>query len=264
MGGHAEFLAAVNGEDVGSAVAAVDPTRAHTCFTLVTVVPEARRRGAGSALYAAASRWAAEHALAEMDTRTAGDHEESIAFALRRGFREYARETGLELDLRALPTPVVDPPLGVEITTLAARPDAASSIYDVAMEASRDVPGEEDFVPPPRDTWLEHRLVRPQTPPETIFIALAADDVVGYASLRLDPHPGSATHAMTGVKRAWRGRRIATALKAAQIAWAKEQGFTSLQTSNEVRDAPIRHLNAKHGYVLEPGVVIVRATISGS
>jgi mycothiol synthase len=89
--------------------------------------------------------------------------------------------------------------------------------------------------------------------------------VLGYAKLAFsDERNDRAFHDLTGVKRAHRGRGIAAVLKAAQIAWAKEQGFTSLQTSNEVRNAPIRHLNAKHGYVLEPGVVIVRATISGS
>ena len=30
------------------------------------------------------------------------------------------------------------------------------------------------------------------------------------------------------------------------------------------RNAPIRHLNAKHGYVLEPGVVIVRRAIAAT
>ena len=47
--------------------------------------------------------------------------------------------------------------------------------------------------------------------------------------------------------------------QATQIAWAKANGYTSLQTSNEVRNEPIRHLNERYGYVLEPGVVIVRA-----
>ena len=262
MGEHADFLAAVDGEDVGSVAAAVDPTRERTCIALVTVLPDGRRRGAGSALYSAASRWAAAHELVDMDTRTAGDDEESIAFALRRGFHEYARETGLELDLRAQPLPAVEPPPGIEITTLAARPDAASSVYDVAMEANPDVPGEEGYVPPPREAWLEHRLVRPQTPPEAIFLALAGDEVVGYANLRLDPNGASATHAMTGVKRAWRGRGIARALKATQIAWAKECGLERLHTTNELRNAPMRRVNERLGYRPAVGRVHLRGPLA--
>ena len=53
---------------------------------------------------------------------------------------------------------------------------------------------------------------------------------------------------MTGVKRAWRGRGIARALKQAQIAWAKNAGYERLDTRNEERNAPIRKLNAEFGY----------------
>ena len=87
--------------------------------------------------------------------------------------------------------------------------------------------------------------------------------MLGYAKLSFSAErTDRAFHDLTGVKRAHRGRGIAAALKATQIAWAKANGFRSLQTTNEVRNAPIRHLNAKHGYVLEPGVVIVRRTLA--
>ncbi len=98
--------------------------------------------------------------------------------------------------------------------------------------------------------------------PEAVFVALEDGEVLGYAKLSFSQErKDRAFHDLTGVKRAHRGRGIAAALKATQIAWAKEHGYTSLQTANEVRNAPIRHLNAKHGYVLEPGNVIVRRAI---
>ena len=55
---------------------------------------------------------------------------------------------------------------------------------------------------------------------------------------------------MTGVRRAFRGRGIAGALKRAEIAWAKQAGYETLQTNNEVRNEPIRRLNERHGYVV--------------
>ena len=98
-----------------------------------------------------------------------------------------------------------------------------------------------------------------------VFVALEAGAVLGFAKLSFSAgRTDRAFHDLTGVKRAHRGRGIATALKAAQIAWAKENGYESLQTANEVRNAPIRHLNAKHGYVLEPGTVIVRGSIAAT
>ena len=69
---------------------------------------------------------------------------------------------------------------------------------------------------------------------------------------------------MTGVKRAWRGRGIAGALKRAEIAWAIENGYTRLETHNEERNEPIRRLNERHGYRIAPGHIVVRGPIRGA
>ena len=52
---------------------------------------------------------------------------------------------------------------------------------------------------------------------------------------------------MTAVKRAWRGRGIAGALKATAINGVLPYGDTDLYTSNEERSAPINRLNARLG-----------------
>jgi len=63
--------------------------------------------------------------------------------------------------------------------------------------------------------------------------------------------------------RAFRGRGIAGALKRAEIAWAKREGYEKLETSNEVRNEPIRRLNERHGYVVQPGVVVLHDSLAG-
>jgi RimJ/RimL family protein N-acetyltransferase len=60
----------------------------------------------------------------------------------------------------------------------------------------------------------------------------------------------------------WPG--IAAALKRAQIAWEKAEGYRRLVTRNEERNEPIRRLNERHGYQLEPGRVFLRARIVDS
>jgi GNAT superfamily N-acetyltransferase len=72
-----------------------------------------------------------------------------------------------------------------------------------------------------------------------------------------------ANHDMTAVKRVWRGRGVAGALKRAQIAWAKGAGYERLVTQNEVRNEPIRRLNERLGYRLAPGRIVVRGPVSG-
>ena len=64
------------------------------------------------------------------------------------------------------------------------------------------------------------------------------------------------------MRRDARGRGIAGCLKRAEIAWAKQNGFRYLRTFDEERNEPIRRLNERHGYRLEPGFVSVRGTLA--
>ena len=99
--------------------------------------------------------------------------------------------------------------------------------------------------------------------PEACFVAVAGDEVVGYAKFSLtEARPTVAMHDITGVKRAWRGRGVARALKAAEIAWAKANGYERLETLNELRNAPIRRLNERFGYRESPGLVFLRAPLA--
>ena len=69
---------------------------------------------------------------------------------------------------------------------------------------------------------------------------------------------------MTGVKRAWRGKGIAGAVKRAQIGWAMRSGFQQLETSNEIRNEPIRRLNAHLGYRLAPGRILLEGPLAAA
>src|SRR5215204_2043922 len=260
------LLANEDGEVAGSGFAVTGwHTPPHRGIAGALVRPVARGRGIGDELRAVLERWAAERGITELDAAVSEEDEGSIAWADARGYEEAGRNSRMVLDLTAIATPSVTPPAGIEIVTWAERPELAEGLWEVAREASQDIPGEEESDMGPLDEWLERDMRGAGDRPEAVFVALEAGEVVGYAKLAFsDETTDRAYHDLTGVKRAHRGRGIAAVLKAAQIAWAKEQGYSSLQTSNEVRNAPIRHLNAKHGYVLEPGVVILRRTIAAT
>jgi GNAT superfamily N-acetyltransferase len=227
-------------------------------------VPGQRGRGVGEALYRALLAWAAERGCAAVETSVAENDEASLAWADRRGFREIGRELRVSLDLDAAEAPPVAPPAGIEIVTWAERPELATGIYEVFVEADPDIAGSEDVDVPDFDEWLADDMQGASDRAEAVFVALDGDEVVGYAKLALPSEwTGTAWHDLTGVKRAWRGRGIASALKRAQIRWAKENGFRRLTTMNEERNAPIRHLNQRYGYAAEPGRIILATQISG-
>jgi GNAT superfamily N-acetyltransferase len=246
---YADLIVPIEGVAAGSAFAAIQPQRPKLVVALVTVLAAQRRRGAGTALYEAISAWTREQGLDELEAVVADDDDESLGFALRRGFVEDRRENGVALDVTGIEPPRVEPPPGVEIVTWAGRPDVARGIYEVAVEASPDVPGWEDELMEPFEDWLAHEMTGPGDLPEATFVALAGNEVIGYAKLSLTrAQPTTAHHDLTGVKRAWRGRGVARALKASQIGWAKANGYEKLRTRNDERNAPILKLNTDFGY----------------
>ena len=238
-------------------------TPPHRAIGAALVVPGRRGHGIGDRLRAELERWSAERGITELEGPVAEEDDGSIAWAVARGYEEAGRNSRMVLDLTALEAPAVEPPPGIEIVTWAERPELSAGLWEVAREAAPDIPGEEETDVGTFEEWLDRDMRGSGDRPEAVFVALQDGEVLGYAKLAFSEQTSErAFHDLTGVKRAHRGRGIAAVLKAAQIAWAKEQGYAALQTANEVRNAPIRHLNAKHGYVLEPGVVIVRRTLA--
>jgi GNAT superfamily N-acetyltransferase len=259
---YGDYLARRNGEPAGSLAIALMPSRPTIGFSFVTVLPEHRGVGVGSALYDTARGWLVERDIAEVEGVVPEDDAASLAWARRRGFEEVERNSRLVLELQDYEPPPVAPPDGIEITSWAERPELARGLYAVAAESFPDVPGAEDEVMEPFDDWLEHHMRGSGDRPEATFVALAGDEVVGYAKFSLTAaRPRDANHDMTGVKRAWRGRGIAGALKRTQIAWAKSAGYQRLVTQNEVRNEPIRRLNERLGYRSSPGRIVVRGPV---
>jgi GNAT superfamily N-acetyltransferase len=263
MTAHVDFVAWIDGEPAGSGFAAIMPQRPEVPNVLLTVLAEARRQGVGTALYEAISEWTRGHGPDVLEAVVSDEDPESLAFAERRGFREDRREKGVSLKLTEIELPSVEPPEGIEIVTWAERPDLAPRIYEVALEASPDVPGSEDEIMEPFEDWLVNEMQGSGDKPEATFLAVAGEEVVGYAKFSLtDAQPKTAHHDLTGVKRAWRGRGIARVLKATQIRWAKENGYEELRTRNDERNAPIRHLNREFGYRPAAGRIYLRGPLA--
>jgi GNAT superfamily N-acetyltransferase len=115
---------------------------------------------------------------------------------------------------------------------------------------------------PSFENWLKADMTGSGDRPEATFVALAGNEVIGYAKFSLTKaQPTTAYHDITGVRRAWRGRGVARALKAAEIRWAMEAGYERLLTQHEERNTPIRRLNARFGYRPAPGRILLRGPL---
>ena len=228
----------------------------------VRVSPAARGCGIGSALLDELQRRADALGGPTLEVEVRDDDPGSLGWTEQQGFREAGRSVRLALDLTSIEEPAVAAPDGIEIVTWAERPELAQGIYDVACEAYPDEPGSGDVEMEPFEGWLSQDMQGSGDRPDAVFVALAGDEVAGYAKLAMSVREGYVMHDMTGVKRSFRGRGIASALKRAEIAWAQREGFRTLETFNDELNAPIRALNEKHGYRPATGSVTLRRTVS--
>jgi mycothiol synthase len=132
---------------------------------------------------------------------------------------------------------------------------------EVDGEASLDIPVEGGLTRPSFEEWRGVSLDIPNALPEAILVAVADAEVVAYASLYA-LSDGVAEHGLTAVRRAWRGRGIATALKRLQIAWAKRAGYTELHTTNDEANEAMRGINERLGYLPQPASLMLRGPLA--
>ena len=145
------------------------------------------------------------------------------------------------------------------------RADRVFTMVTVLAGQRRHGAGSEDDDIEPFGDWLAHDMQGSGDRPEATFVAVAGEEVVGYAKFSLaKAQPTVAHHDLSAVKRAWRGRGVARALKAAQINWAIANGYAELHTRNEERNEPIRRLNARFGYRPGIGRIYLVGPLSGS
>ena len=214
----------------------------------IAVVPEHRRHGVGSALLAEISRRAKEFGKEEIQGEIKESDAESRGFLERRGFAQVGGEKAVVLELEGVEAPDIDPPAGVRIASRVEEPDRLEDMYVVGVQADEDIPGSagvQTF-----EQWRAHEIDKPTRRPEFCFLALAGDEVVGYAALQI--FGDEAHHGLTATRRDWRRRGVASALKRAEIATAKRAGFRRLVTESEERNEPMRRLNEKLGFVPAP------------
>ena len=245
------FIASKAGEDAGAALAYVGwhstPGTGYRRGLRAARAPRRRRRiGA----LRAARRWVQERGCITLETTVAEDDAGSLAWVDRRGFREVGRNSKMVLDLTAIEAPAIDPPEGVEIVTWAERPDLGAGPLRGGL---RGVPGR-----PGRGgrRWTHSRMAleghEGDERPARRDVRCARRRRGGrYAKLSLSSADSKvAYHDMTGVRRAFRGRGIARALKRTQIAWAKQRATRRSRRTNEVAkraDPPPQPAPRVHG-----------------
>jgi GNAT superfamily N-acetyltransferase len=266
--GVARFVANVDGGVVGAAATGrfyIYPPDYPAGWAILVVREEARRQGVGEALLGAISDEARAQGLSAIQVVASEDRPDGVSFLLHRGFVVRERRLICRLAVAGLEAPVFSDPPGVRITTLAERPDLVTGVHRVALEGFADIPGADRRGPGDIEEFRQRYVERTTIPADAYFVAQCTDtwDVVGYASLKLRSVGGTvASHYMTTVGRAWRGRGIATALKQRTVTWAADNGIEYLESDPHDTNAALRAINARLGYVEVDALLTMRGPLA--
>lgn len=177
-----------------------------------------------------------------------------------RGFAETARVFDLRLNVETADVSSLVPLVkrlkydGISISTFAEErvrdPRCVEKLYELTTLLSGDDPARGPFVPPAYNArealmWMEMKYVLP----DAYFIAKCGDEYVGVSDVSLfEAVAGGLTQGFTGVKREYRRRGVATALKLSGIVYAQTHGYQIVQSFNKPEQEAIRALNEKLGF----------------
>jgi GNAT superfamily N-acetyltransferase len=243
------LLAELDGEVVGCGFAGPSQSPGRGAIS-PRVLPGARRRGIGTLLLrellAHVERLGFEAASSTVD----GLDEGSLAFAARHGFPEVDREVQQVKSLGDEAAGVV--PEGVRLVTIAERPELLREAFDLALEGFADMATAYP-VTITLDEWLDEEA----TLPAGSFVALAGDELVGFSGL-CRRHDGVVEDGLTVVRRAWRRRGLAEALKRAELRWAAANGVEEIVTWTQKGNDAMRALNERLGYEYRSVGITVR------
>jgi len=218
------------------------------------VLPDWRRRGVGTAILRALAQQAAAMGFGVVGSNV--EDPGSVRFAERYGFHEVDRQVEQVRAIGGEPAPRL--PDGVVIVPVSERAGLWRAAYQsVGAQAFQDM-----ATISPLDISLEQWERDWITDPDAMFVAVADGAVIGCAGLLPDTDdPGRAEHALTAVRRDWRGRGVASALKRTCLAWAASHGLREVYTWTQRGNDDMRTLNTHLGFTTRTESLSMQASL---
>lgn len=243
--------------DVGGVVAYALAMRrwwraSNDAYAWVGVLPEARGRGLGGALWELAERHVSKLGVESLFSDVVDDPA-GEAFLRGRGFRPDRLDRVSALDPRTVDLRELEQRKqraaanGYRLLSLGEVHDL-HALYELALEVADDMPGSEGQHTFALEEWRHELLEDPDLDADASAVVLHAGRPVSLALLSVDPQGRQARNEETGTARAHRRRGLATLAKLATVRWARENGIESIITDNAEQNAAMLAINERLGY----------------
>lgn len=242
-------------------------------FSIYSVVhPKYQGNGIAKALYATVMDALREFDPISLRSNAQESRSRAIRFLTDRGFKEDMRtwESRLHVDGFDLSSyvKVEEKPRshGIEFRTvreLERDPDCHRKLHELHWELMQDVPHSEEPTKMPFEIFATRTFKNPNFLPDAYWVALHGDEFVGTSALFSSQGNDDLYTGLTGVKRTYRHKGIALALKIRGIRYAKEHGNPIIKTWNESNNRPMLGINERLGFVKEPAWIEYLKMIKG-
>ena len=259
-------LVAVNGDNhvIGFASATRQRVEPDGYFHLTVLIdPEQRRKRTGSRLYEQILQFMQGHGATKLFCNIKEKNADCMPFAEQRGFTLRNQMYMSKLDLHTFDEGELGNLIetleaqGIRFTSLAAEGNtdqARRQLYDINRIASIDDPAATDDHFDPFEDYANYILDASWFQPDGQFMALDGDKAVGMSGAGYFAETNSMYTLRTGVDRAYRGRKIAQALKLLVIRHGKAKGADFISTQNDSVNAAMLAINRKLGFVRQQGL----------
>jgi GNAT superfamily N-acetyltransferase len=240
-------------------------------WTRAIVDPAQQHQGIGSMLFDHALAFVREQNATHADSEVRDNCVDCLRFAERRGFQieRHLFESRLDLttfdESRSAGTVEAVEASGIRFFTLADvgnTPENQQKLYEFNRACAADNPSNEGWSFPSFEDFRKRVFLASWFRADGQILAADGERWVGIAAVGVYEQTNGAHNAFTGVDRAYRGRKIALALKLLAIRYALGYGADNFQTLNDSTNEPMLTINRKLGYQSEPGIYVLVRRLS--
>lgn len=270
------FVAEVQGQVVGIGEYHHNPGQFHPHhFSLESYLhPDFYGQGIGKALYNRLLEALEPHQPELLMAQVRESSLRGLRFVHDRGFAELKRDFVSTLDVRGTDltefTGLIEElsNQGIHLKSfaelLADDPQAPHKLHELWSDVRLDVPRAAAPTPISFEFFSENILGSTDFDAQFFLVALDSERWVGMSCMYRVGDSGKLDLWMTGVRRAYRGCKIAQALKVRGVELAKTLGFESIRTDNDSRNAAMIAINDKLGFERGPSSITLQKRLAKS